>query len=87
MKIRPRKKPLSSPLTAKQYRQAVKITGAGYEFESLIMAALLNSDENNYMILSAMYPAICEEVKARYFHSQEVKNAGTVAGSGVSGKS
>lgn len=74
-------------MTAKQYRQAIRITQARYEFESIIMAAMLNSDDTQYMILSAMWPAICEEVKARYFASRKVTDAAAVVGSGISGKS
>jgi hypothetical protein len=67
-------------VTAKTYRQAVKITQLRYEFNAVIMAAMLNSDETNYMILSSMFPAICEELKVHYFAALKAVNAPTVAG-------
>ena len=48
------------------YEQSAVIATKGYQFESLIMAAMRKADSYNTAKLTVAFPAIWDELRARY---------------------
>jgi hypothetical protein len=49
-----------------EYQQSRRIAAEGYGFYALIMAAMRQADTDNAITLKTAFPAVWEELQARY---------------------